>query len=111
MGTDRAFRTPASVAETAVLEEAACVKASGTAEPDLREREKTERADMITISEAYASARGAVFRMPIEPGSGGQWWWGTGFFISSTGHALPALPNLPANMAPARRGQGQGLDA
>jgi len=66
---------------------------------------------MITISEAYASARGAVFRMPLEPGSGGQWWWGTGFFISSTGHALTAFHNLPANVPAAQGGQVQGLDA
>jgi Trypsin-like peptidase domain len=65
---------------------------------------------MITISEAYASARGAIFRMPIEPGSEGQWWWGTGFFISSTGYALTAFHNLSANVAAARRGQVQGLD-
>jgi Trypsin-like peptidase domain len=49
--------------------------------------------------------------MPIEPGPGDQWWWGTGFFMSSTGYALTAFHNLPANVAAARCGKVQGLNA
>ena len=66
---------------------------------------------MITASDAFARARGAFFRIPIERDSGRDWWWGTGFFISSAGHALTAYHNLPASVAAARQGQVQGVDA
>ena len=66
---------------------------------------------MITASDAFARARGAFFRIPIERDSGRDWWWGTGFFISSAGHALTAYHNLPAIVSAARHGQVQGADA
>lgn len=66
---------------------------------------------MLTTSDAFARAHGAIFRIPIEPISARDWWWGTGFFVSADGHALTAFHNLPSIVAASRCGEVQGVDA
>jgi hypothetical protein len=70
----------------------------------------TEERNMFTPSDAFARTRKAIFRIPIEPNSAGDWWWGTGFFISAEGYALTAFHNLPRNIANQRKGYVKGLN-
>ena len=65
---------------------------------------------MITASDAFSLARAAIFRIAIEPKAGRDWWWATGFFVT-TEYALTAFHNLPAMVRTARRGEVQGLDS
>ena len=59
---------------------------------------------MINLSHAFSQARSALFRISIERKNGLDW-WGTGFFISTAGHALTAFHNLPTQV----REDGEGL--
>jgi hypothetical protein len=65
---------------------------------------------MISPTDAFAIVRRALFRIPIEQDTDGQWWWGTGFFISQDGHALTAFHSLPVLVSAGRRGQVRALD-
>ena len=65
---------------------------------------------MLSVSDAFALARPAMFRIPIELESGNNWYWGTGFFVSPNGHALTAFHNLPRDVANRRQGHVDAVD-